>query len=396
MPGPLAGLKVLDLSRFVAGPYCAMQLGDLGAEVVKVEKPETGEEIRTIEPTMGGDSLFVMMFNRNKKSLGLKLSDPRGQEILRELVAEADILVENFRPGVMEARGMGWDTLSAINPRLIMARISGYGQDGPHSQRACFDAIAQAESGIMHITGQPDGPPTIAGTTIIDHTTGMHALIGILAALHARDQNGRGQLVDCALLDSALAMLMTVLPEHKLFGREFGRTGNRDRYGAPANSFPTADGRWVHLVAGGDPRFGRFVKATGMEHLLNDPRFVDNSHRKANVEPLEAEITTWTKSKTADEIIELLNDAGVPCGKVSDFDDVLQNPQLAHRDQIVEVEHPKAGKVPMQGFVTKLSDTPASIREPVPTPGQHSADILRGWLGYDDDRITALTDSGIL
>ena len=395
-PGPLSGLKVLDLSRFVAGPFSAMMLGDLGADVVKIEKRDGGDEVRRAPPMVGGESLFVMVFNRNKRSLTLDLKHPDGPSVLKDLAAEADILIENFRPGVMEKFGCGWDDLKAVNDRLIMARISGYGQDGPHARRPSFDAIAQAASGMMEMTGASDGPPTLAGTTVIDHTTGLHATVGILSALHARDATGRGQLVDVALLDSALSLLMTAIPAYSMLGIKPERMGNRDRYGAPSNTFPTGDGHFVHIVAGGDDRFARFAAAVGLDHLLGDPKYATNETRLEHADELEAMVIAWTTSHTCDEVILAMEEARVPCGKVADIAEVLDNPQLRHRGQIVDVDHPNAGTVPMQGFVTKLSDTPAEIRRPAPGAGEHNAEILADWLGYDGDRVRKLADAGII
>ena len=394
--GALEGLKVLDVSRFVAGPFCAMMLGDLGAEVVKVEKPGTGEDIRRVPPRVGGDSLFVMAFNRNKRSLTLDLRHPRGQEVLRALAARADILVENFRPGVMEAMGCGWDVLSALNERLIMARISGYGQDGPYADRPTFDAIAQAASGMMEMTGAADGPPTMAGTTVIDHTTGLHATVGVLAALEARRRTGRGQMVDAALFDSALSMLMTAIPAQAMLGQGTPRSGNRDRYGAPSNAFPTADGGYVQIMAGGDPRFARFAKATGLDGLLDDPRFADSDLRLANVEALEAVVIEWTRAHGGEEIEALMAEAQVPCSKVRTVAELFDHPQVRHRGRILDVVHPVAGKVPMQSAVARLSDTVADLDHAVPTVGQHNAEVLGDWLGYDADRVAALVAEGVL
>lgn len=373
-----------------------MMLGDLGADVVKIEKRDGGDDIRKAPPLVGGESLFLMVFNRNKRSLTIDLKHPDGPQLLKELAAEADILIENFRPGVMERFGCGWDDLQKVNDRLIMARISGYGQDGPYARRPSFDAIAQAGSGIMEMTGSSDGPPTLAGTTVIDHTTGLHATVGILSALHARATTGRGQLVDVALLDSALSLLMTAIPAYARLGIKHDRMGNRDRYGAPSNTFPTRDGHYVHLVAGGDDRFQRFAAKIGLEHLLDDPKYETNETRLEHVDELEAMVTAWTTAHTCDEIIAAMEDARVPCGKVSDIAEVLENPQLKHREQIIDVDHPTAGTIPMQSFVTKLSETPATVRRPAPRAGEHNVDILSEWLGYDDQRVRGLEESGII
>lgn len=396
MAGPLTDLKILDLSRFVAGPFCAMMLGDMGAEVIKIEKPGTGEDIRALPPLVGGDSLFAIVYNRNKKSLTLDLRSARGQELLRALATHADVLIENFRPGVMEAMGCGWPTLQALNPRLVMARISGFGQDGPHANRPSFDAIAQAASGIMELTGDPDGPPTLAGTTVVDHSTGLHALVGILAALQARHASGRGQMVDVALLDSALSLLMTAIPAQALFGEASTRMGNRDRYGAPSNSFATADGRHVHIMGGGDPRFARLARAIGREDLIDDEAYATGPARLANVDALEAIVGAWVGARGAAEVVEAMAEAGVPCAKVSTIREVLDDPQLRHRGQILDVAHHAGGTIPVQGFVAKFSETPSALTRPVPRPGQHNAEILADWLGYDEDKIRALTEAAVL
>ena len=396
MMGPLQGLKVVDVSRYIAGPYCAMLLGDLGAEVIKVEKIKTGEETRGIEPLIGGDSLFFMVFNRNKKSITLNLRDPLGQEILRKLATEADILIENFRPGIMEKMGCGWEVLHELNPQLIMARISGYGHEGPNSDRPCFDAIAQAASGLMSMTGAPDGPPTLMGTTVVDHTAALHTSLGILAALQARNTTGVGQVVRSSLIDSALSMLMTAIPAYQLLGEEAQRFGSRDRFGAPSNSYVTSDGARVQIVAGGDTRFARFVEATGLTHLGMDPRFGSNADRRANVDSLEEIIKPWMCVRTADEIVETMARFSVPCAKVAEIADVIDDPQLRHRGQIIEIEHPEAGKIPMHGFATRLSDTDLSVRYPVPTAGQHTSEILNDWIDYDHDRVAALKVDGVV
>ena len=396
MAGPLAGIRVLDLSRFVAGPFCAMMLGDMGADVVKVEKPGAGEPTRGAPPKYRGGSLFAAVFNRNKRSLGLEVRNPAAQEIVRALAAEADVLVENFRPGTMEAMGCGWPALRAANPRLVMARISGYGQDGPRAARPCFDAVAQAESGMMSITGAGDGPPTLAGTTVIDHATGLHALVGVLAALQARHATGRGQMVDVALLDSALSMMMTAIPATALCGAPPVRQGNRDRYGAPANAFPCAGGESVFIVAGGDDRFARLAEAMGRPDLPLDPRFADNDSRLAHAGALEAEVAAWTGGMDAAEACDRLAAARVPAGKVSAMADVLANPQLRHRGQILEVESGEidGAAVPMQGFVAKFSDTPQAARRGAPAPGAHSGEVLADWIGLDSAAVAGFAARG--
>jgi crotonobetainyl-CoA:carnitine CoA-transferase CaiB-like acyl-CoA transferase len=395
-PGPLDGLRVVDLARFIAGPYCAMLLGDMGADVVKVEPPGRGEHSRAFGPFVEGESLYTMVFNRNKRSLSLDLRADAGKQVLRELLVKADVLVENFVPGTLEAMGFGWEALHALNPRLILTRISGFGQSGPLSRKPCFDVIAQATSGLMDITGDADGRPTMAGTYVVDYSTGMYATIGTLGALQARERTGQGQVVDVALLDAAMSMLMTAIPEQLLLGRTMSRRGNRDRYGAPANTFPTRDGEWVHLATAGDAMFKALAVSMGQPELADDPRFRDNAARMENVEALEAQITDWTGTLTAAELIGVLQSIGVPSAKVARVSELVQHPQLAHRGQIVDLPHPKAGRVPMQGFSVHFGHTPMRLNRAPPTLGQHTDEVLSEWLGVTSGRIAELRTAGTI
>jgi len=395
-PLSLEGIKVLDLSRFIAGPFCAMQLGDLGAEVVKVERKGVGEDTRTIEPKLGGESLYVMMYNRNKRGLALDFRHPEAIAILKDLAAGSDVLIENFRAGTLESMGLGPDVLHALNPRLVIVRITGFGQTGPIASRPCFDVIAQAASGLMSMTGQPDGPPTMAGTFLVDFTTGLYATIGTLAALRARERTGIGQVVDVALLDSAVSFLMTSIPEYALLGREASRNGSRDRYTSPANNFRASDGEWVHISAGNDTLFPRFAKRAGLADLLRDPRFASAGARMENIEAVEAEVAAWVARHAADDVVRMMDEAGVPCAKVARISDVFANPQLRHREQIIELDVPAVGKVPMHGLTIKLSDTPGSVRRPPPAIGEHNDEVLAEWAGYPAERIAALRDAGAI
>jgi len=384
-PGPLHGIRVLDVSRFIAGPYCTMLLGDMGADVVKVEPPGRGENSRDFAPFVAGESLYTMVFNRNKRSLALDLRSDAGKALFRDLLAEADVLVENYVPGTLEKMGFDWDTLHGINPRLILARISGFGQSGPLSRKPCFDVIAQSMSGLMDITGDPDGKPTMAGTYVVDYATGLYAVIGTLGALQARERSGKGQVVDVALLDAAMSMLMTAIPEQKLLGRTMTRRGNRDRYTAPANTFPTKDGAWVHFAGVGEPMFQALAQAMGQPELAEDARFGNNVARLKHADALEATVAQWTLTLDADELIDRLQSIGVPCAKVARVSDLVENPHLAHREQIITMQHPKAGPVPMQGFAVRFADTPMRLRHAPPMLGQHSEEVLRDWLGRPGD-----------
>jgi crotonobetainyl-CoA:carnitine CoA-transferase CaiB-like acyl-CoA transferase len=392
----LSGIKVLDLSRFIAGPFCAMQLADMGADVIKVERPAIGEDQRAIDPRVGGESLYVMAYNRNKRGMTLDLRHPRAQQIVRDLAASADIVIENFRPGTMEKMGCGYDVLSKANPRLVMVRISGFGQDGPLADKPCFDVIAQAMSGLMEITGQPDGPPTMTGTFVVDYASALYATIGALGALRAREVTGRGQVVDVALLDSAVSLLMTAIPEYLLLGKTTTRRGNRDRYTAPANSFRTASGDWVLLSCGNNTLFPRFARAAGLARLLDDTRFADANERMTNVDALERIVADWAAARTTDEVLRVAAEADVPCAKINTIADVVANPQLRHREQIVEVDHPTIGRLPMHGLTVKFHGTPGEIARAAPSIGQHTDEVLREWLGFDDATIRALHEERVV
>jgi CoA:oxalate CoA-transferase len=396
MASPLQGIKVLDLTRFIAGPHCGMILGDMGADVIKIEKRGSGDDSRHFPPFQGGESLYGIALNRNKRSITLNFRDKRAQDILKQMVAQADILLENFRPGTMEQMGCGWEELKAINPRLIMTRLSGFGQDGPYSQRPGFDGIAQAMSGLMGLTGSPDGAPYLAGTFYIDYMSAMYGATATLAALNARHLTGQGQMIDVALLDSAVSLLTTAIPSQLNKGVTLNRTGNRDRYSSPANVFKTASGDYILLLSGTNPLFRRMAELMGKPELMQDPRFSAVDVRLENAEAIEAIVQEWIGGHTTDEALAAIQGAGVPCTKVATIDEVVANPQLLHRKQIVEIDHPVAGKVNTAGVTMKLSDTPLTIRRPPPTLGQHTAEVLEEWLGASEMAIKELMDEGVV
>jgi crotonobetainyl-CoA:carnitine CoA-transferase CaiB-like acyl-CoA transferase len=394
--GALEDLRVVDLSRFIAGPYCAMLLGDMGADVIKVEPPGRGENSRLYGPFVEGESLYTMVFNRNKRSLTLDLRSHQGKGLLLDLLEKADVLIENFVPGTLEKMGLDWDTLKKLNPRLIVTRISGFGQSGPLASKPCFDVIGQTMSGLMEITGDPDRHPTMAGTYVVDYSTGMYATIGTLGALQARERTGKGQVVDVALMDSALSMLMTAIPEQVIHGRTMTRHGNRDRYAAPSNTFPTRDGAWVHIVVAGDPMFRGLARAMDQVALADDPRYENNVVRMENVEELEKHITEWTRTLGSAELLERLNANGVPSAKVASVADLVDDEHLAHRGQIINMQHAKAGSVPMQGFAVKFGESPMRLRHPPPLLGEQSSAVLNDWLAFSEDQISQLREDGII
>lgn len=393
--GALAGLKVLDLSRFIAGPYCGVMLGDMGADVVKVESIGKGDNTRSFVPRFGEESLYTIAMNRNKRSLELNFRDPQGQAVLRRLMAEADVVIENFVPGTLEKMGCGWDEMSRFNPRLIMARISGFGQSGPFAERPCFDIIGQAMSGLMDLTGQPDGPPTGAGVFVVDYTTALYATIGILGALQNRNRTGTGQLVECALLNSAVSMLLTAIPDYVLNGTAVAREGSRDRFNAPGTTFPTADSAWVILITVGDDKFERLTQVMNRPDLLADPRFRINEARLQHRDEIEAEVRAWTTTLTAAEILARLEAAAIPCAKVATIADVVENPHLRETGHIIELDQP-SGKVPIQGFPYRLHGSPLAVNRPAPQLGEHSSEILQQWGGYSAEDVERLSREGVV
>lgn len=395
-PGPLAGLKVLDLSRFIAGPHCAAQLADLGADVVKVERTGLGDDTRSLLPKISGESIYFMVFNRNKRSISLNFRDPKAQEILRLLVKEADILIENFRPGTMEKMGCGWDVLHKINPRLVMASISGYGQTGKMSKEPCFDGIAQAASGLMDITGSSSGPPTVAGTFVVDYATALYAAVGILAAVEHRHRSGVGQLVDVSLMGSAMSLLMTAIPEKMLLGNVMSRMGNNDRYSAPADVYQTKDDRWVYLIAGNDTLFPRLASIMGRNDLLEDPRFSTLKCRLSNRAEIDAIVSKWARLHTASDVIKMAKRAEIPGSLVQTVADVIENPYTHEAGHIVTVNHPIAGQFPAQGSPIRLSETPSSVRTAAPVLGGDTETILSEWLGMSSAEVTSLREEKVV
>jgi crotonobetainyl-CoA:carnitine CoA-transferase CaiB-like acyl-CoA transferase len=394
--GALAGLKVLDLSRFIAGPHCAMILGDLGASVVKVERVQGGDEVRALQPQVGGDSLYFQVFNRNKRSLTLNFRDPGAQDLLRRLIDQADVLIENFRPGTMEKMGLGWPEVHALNPRLVMARISGFGQQGTRSGEPCFDAIAQASSGLMSLTGSPKGPPMVAGTFLVDYSTALYATIGVLSALQHRNASGEGQLVDLSLLGSGISLLLTAIPEQAALGRTMSRVGNRDRYSAPAQTFKTRDGRWVYLLAGNDAHFPRLCKIMQRADLLADQRFATIPARMANVDAIEAVVGEWVAAHDAADVLRLTREAEVSCAEVATIDEIVRDPRIRAEGHITEVHHGRAGPVTMQASPIRMSKTPVEVRRAAPVLGEHTEEILSEWLSLDPKDIAALKESGVV
>jgi crotonobetainyl-CoA:carnitine CoA-transferase CaiB-like acyl-CoA transferase len=394
VPGALESIRVLDLSRFIAGPFCAQMLGDMGADVIKVERPG-GEDARHHAPFYKGHSVYTMIYNRNKRGVTLNTRHPEAQRILTELVTKSDVLVENFRPGTLEQMGLGHERLRELNPRLIITSISGFGQTGPLAQRALFDAIAQAMSGLMSMTGA-SGDPTLTGTYIADYVAGLHGVIGTLLALQHRERTGEGQIVDVGSLDALFSCLGTAPSAQVMLGETPERTaGSRDLLTGPANVFEARDGH-LYLHAGTNPLFPRLCEVMGRPDLAADERFKDVPGRMAEIDSLEAEVAAWVARYTIDEVGDGLTGAGIPWGRVATIADVVESEQIAARDMLVDVEHPTLGQLTLPGIPVKLSASPGSVRKAPPLVGEDTEDVYRELLGLDEAEVARLREAGAL
>jgi CoA:oxalate CoA-transferase len=379
-PRPLAGVTVIDMTRVLAGPYCTLVLANLGARVIKVERPPHGDDARDIGPFVGGKSLYFAALNHGKESIVLDLRQPDDRAVFEKLLAAADVLVENYRPGVCNRLGYGWEALHRRWPRLIVAAASGFGQTGPLRERPAFDMVAQAMGGIMSLTGYPDGPPARVGISIGDIAAGLFLAVGVVSALHARDQSGAGTMVDVAMLDCQLAILENALTSYLVTGAVPSRLGTRHPNIAPFQAFEAADGRQVVVCAAHDSHFATLCEAIGRPDLPADPRFRSTDARRRHVEALQAEIGGALRSHTAAEWLERLERAGVPCAPVNSVADAARNPQVAARNMIVEIEDPRIGRLAVAGNPIKLAGVPEpESRRPPPDLDADRAAIL-AWL----------------
>ncbi len=394
---PLDDLRVIELGSLIAGPFCGQLLGDFGAEVIKVEDPEKGDPLRQWgQDKPLGVSLWWPVVSRNKKSITANLRTPEGQKILRDLIATADVLIENFRPGTLERWGLSPEELWKINPRLIVTRVTGYGQTGPYSQRAGYGAIGEAMGGIRNITGAPDRPPARTGVSLGDSLAAMFATLGTLVALHSRHRSGKGQVVDSAIYEAVLALMESMLPEWQLGGYERKRTGSTLPGIAPSNVYPTADGEMVLIAANQDTVFRRLAAVMGKPEMADDAEYKTHGARGKNMEKLDGLIAEWSSTLDADDVLELLNTGGVPAGRIFRAKDMFSDPHFASREAIVKLIHPELGEFPMQNVFPRLSATPGKVRHVGPTLGQHNQEIYQGLLGMSDDTMSELRSAGVI
>lgn len=391
----LEDIKVLDLTRVLAGPYATMILADMGADVLKVEMPKTGDDSRAFGPFVGEESAYFMSINRNKRSMTLNLKSEEGKKILRNLIKEADVVVENYRPGTMEKFGLGYDEVKKINDKVIYAACSGFGHSGPYEKRPAYDAIVQAMGGIMSITGPEGGEPTRVGASVGDVVAGIFTATGILTALYNREKTGKGQKVDVAMLDCQVAILENAIARYFIAGENPKPIGNRHPSITPFESFATKDGQLM-IAIGNNKLWAKFCKVTNREELIEDERFATNDLRTENHTDIKKVVSEIIVSKTTQEWLELFDEEDIPATEINKIDKVVSNPQVLARDMVVEVEHPVAGGVKMAGIPIKLSDTPGSIRSAAPILGQNTEEILKDILGYSLEEIKGFKEQGVI
>lgn len=395
MAGPLEGIRVLDLTRILAGPYATMILRDLGAEVIKIEQPGTGDEARDFGPFKNDFSLYFMSVNRGKKSVTLNLKSPHGKELFLELVKGSDILVENFRPGTMEKLGLDYESLKKHHPSLLYAACSGFGQTGPYAMRGAYDMIIQGMGGIISITGEPDRPPVRVGTSIGDITSALFTTIGILSALRHRDQTGEGQLIDVGMLDCQVAILENAMVRYFSTGDIPRPLGRRHPAITPFEVFESADG-YVVIAIGNNELWRKFCEHVDRPELIDDERFHTNALRTENHESLFPILAEIMCRRTTDAWVEALEAIGVPCGPVNTVDKVANDPQVLERDMIAEVEHGTTGTVQIPGIPIKLSETPGQIDAPAPNLGEHTSEVLTDLLKLTAEEVNQLKQDGVL
>lgn len=394
MIGALSDIRVIETGTLLAGPFCGQLLGDFGAEVIKLEDPGKGDPMRQWgREKPHGHSLWWPVVARNKKSVTCNLRTPQGQDLVRRLVEKSDVLLENFRPGTLEKWGLGYEELSAINPRLILVRVTGYGQTGPYASRAGFGSIGEAMGGIRYVTGEADRPPSRSGISLGDSLAATYAAYGTLAALHARERTGKGQVVDSAIYEAVLAMMESLLPEWAVAGYQRERTGPILPNVAPSNVYPTADGVDILIAANQDTVFKRLAEVMG---IPVEERYATHGARGAHQAELDELIAKWTVTRDSAQLLEELHAAGVPAGGIYKASDMLADPHIAAREAIVKVPHPEFGELPMQNVAPRLSANPGSVRWAGPTLGQHNSEVYQDLLGLTGEELEGLRASGVV
>ena len=393
--GPLQGLKVIELGQLIAGPFAATTLAEFGADVIKIEPPEGGDPLRQWRLIKDGTSVWWQVQSRNKRSVGLDLKTPEAQDIVRRLASQADVLIENFRPGAREGWGLGPEVLLALNPRLIMLRVSGYGQTGPYRDRPGFGVVAEAMSGLRHLTGEPGRVPVRVGVSIGDTLASLHGVIGILMALHERKRSGQGQVIDVALYEAVFNCMESLLPEYSAFGAVRGPAGSALPGIAPTNAYACADGGYALVAGNGDSIFKRLMQCIGRPDLAQDPELAKNAGRVQRVEEIDAAIGAWTASLSVDQALAALEQAQVPSGKIYTVADIAADPHYAARGMLGQVTLDDGSAVSVPGFVPKLSRTPGGHRRNAPALGQDTDAVLRE-MGLNSEQISALRERGIV
>ena len=391
----LEGIKVLELSHYIAAPYCCQLLADMGAEIIKIERPNEGEVYRTYFPRINGESLYYVAYNRNKRSVSLDIQTEKGKELLRKLVAKSDVVVENMRPGMLARMGFGYEDLKKINSRIVMTSLSGFGQYGPYKDRQGIDMMIQAMGGLVNVTGFPDGPPVRPGPTIADHTTAIYGALGTMFALFHRERTGEGQFVDVALLDSVFSLLENYPILYLLQGTEVQRAGNGRSLTAPSGAYQAKDG-YVYITAMADNLFQRMMKLSGHPEMAADIKYADPLSRKQNEQELHRVIGEWVEKRTIAEAMSELDAAGIPNGPVNSVGQITTDPQIKARDMVWEVEHPAIGKLPMIGNPIKLSLTPGDTRMAPPMLGQHNEEVFLNFLNLSKEELEQLKQEKII
>lgn len=394
--GPLRGLRVVELGTLIAAPFATRMLADFGAEVIKIEAPDGGDPLRKWRRIYEGTSLWWYLQSRNKKSVAIDLKAPEGQEIIRQLVAEVDVVIENFRPGTLEKWSIGWPELSRINPKLVMVRISGFGQTGPYRDRPGFGAIGEAMGGIRYVTGSPDRPPARVGISLGDSLASLHAVIGaLMCVLRVKTGQGPGQVVDVSLVESVFNLMESLVPEYDIFGEVRERSGGKLPGIAPSNTYRTGDGSWVVIAGNGDAIFRRLMNAIGRTDLAQEPGLQSNDGRVAREQAIDEAIAAWTGAHDLGSILTILDEAEVPASPIYSVADIVRDAQFREREMILDRQLPDGTAVKIPGVIPKLSATPGHVQWMGPALGEHTAEVLEG-LGYNDQRLAALQATGVI